>query len=184
MLDIAQINPYNYTKVLIHHNILNNDKKEENNKNIFEKDRQSLTIRRIPRVKSALLFEAEKELKRVTLSSKSYTQYMKMNELKVNNLKNKHFSAMGLLESEKGIKSQRITNKKLPEIFYRKIENNNNNNFRKNFFRKKTAYYQSNKDIRFNDNKKKFTETFTFFLFKTFPSCDFGDIIIFIIFFF
>ena len=160
MLDIAQINPYNYTKVLIHHNNLNNDKKEENNKNIFEKDRQSLTIRRIPRVKSALLFDAEKELKRVTLSSKSYTQYMKMNELKVNNLKNKHFSAMGLLESEKGIKSQRITNKKLPEIFYRKIENNNNNNFRKNFFRKKTAYYQSNKDIRFNDNKKKIDKNY------------------------
>ena len=158
MLDIAQINPYNYTKVLIHHDVLNN--KKEENKNFSEKVRQALTIRRIPRVKSALLFDAEKELKRVTLSSKSFTQYMKMNELKVNNLKNTHFSAYGLLDKEKEIKSQRVTNKKLPEIFYRKIENNNNNNYRKNFFRKKTSYYQSNKDIRIKDNKKKIDKNY------------------------
>ena len=151
MFSIAQINPYNYTKILINHKELNN--KKEENKNFSEKTGQALTIRRIPRVKSALLFDAEKDLKRVTLSSKSFTRYMKMNELKVNNLKNKHFSAYGLLEKEKGIKSQRVTNKNLPEIFYRKIENNDK--YRKNFFRKKTSIHHSSKDVGLKVTKKK-----------------------------
>ena len=81
MLDTDQfskINPYNYSKMLIPHNVEKN--KLEQQKKTLSLQSKSI-IRHIPRVKSALLFDAEKELKRVTLSSKSFSNYMKMSQI-------------------------------------------------------------------------------------------------------
>ena len=149
MLDTDQfskINPYNYSKMLIPHNV--EKKKLEQQKKTLSLQSKSI-IRHIPRVKSALLFDAEKELKRVTLSSKSFSNYMKMSQIKTSSLKNRQLSSFGLIETEKGTKSQRMENKKLPNLLYKKIENNFN---KKNIPRKSS--FPSDKKIKLNHTKK------------------------------
>ena len=79
--------------------------------------KQPLTFRRIPRVKSALLFEAEKELKKVALSSRSFTNYM--NKIKYHNNKNKsiNFSNQQILAYAKVENKMQIPKRELSQKF-------------------------------------------------------------------
>ena len=154
---ISKINPYSYTKILMSNN--NKNYKEDENEKI-KKVSSAINIRQAPRVKSALLFDAERELKRVTLSSKSFSKYMKMNQNQNRIRQNRQLSSYALLskEKEKEINSQR-TIKHLPNLFYKKLgikeSIKTSRKDERNKFRKKSKI-ESNKVIkRISINKDK-----------------------------
>ena len=165
MFDIDQINPYTYSKVLIQRKSIKNNLKEKEENKFQEKLKSALTIRRVPRVKSALLFDAEKELKRVTLSSNSFTQYMRINQeknkIRETTLRNKKLSPFALIESQKEEQSQR--NRELPDVLYKKLEIKENKTERDKKARKKYLYH-STKDIKkININKKSVKNDYNLF---------------------
>ena len=145
---IDQINPYIYSKILIPHKI--SKRIDEKNKSL--KIKSSLIKRQLPRVKSALLFETSKDLKKLAISSKSYSQFMKVNE-KYNKLKDSYYtnrqrSSYIIKENDIGTQSQRTTKKSLPHVFYIKPKTKDNINL----FRKSSC--RSSKDLRTYDLKK------------------------------
>ena len=74
--NITQINPYDYSKLINPNNI----SKNINEKNKSSKIKSLFLKRQVSRIKSALLFESSRELKKLTISDKSYRQFMKAND--------------------------------------------------------------------------------------------------------
>ena len=113
------INPFSYSKFLSQQF---NKLEEKENNTINHKNYSELNIRRIPRVKSALLIDAAKELKKVTLSSESFSRYMKnKNNIREYTFKTRQISPYFLKENVSGKNTKRITNKKFPNIYYKKL---------------------------------------------------------------
>ena len=77
---MAEKDPYTFSKALITNSNFNKKFHQEEEKKIYTKKDPRLTFRKMPRMKSAIIIQAEKELKKVTLSSQSYSQYMKINK--------------------------------------------------------------------------------------------------------
>ena len=118
-------NPYIFSSVLLTNRPLNNKllQGEEENK-FYIKKGEPLTFRKIPRLKSAIIIQAEKELKRVTLSSQSFSNYMKKNksiirEFAFNSRKKRTYSAISNLVRKRN-QSQKIINKNLPNLISKK----------------------------------------------------------------
>ena len=147
--NITQINPYDYSKLINPNNI----SKNINEKNKSSKIKSLFLKRQVSRIKSALLFESSRELKKLTISDKSYRQFMKANE-NYSKLKDSYFTSRQkseyiLKEDDKGTKKQKITKKSLPYVFYKKTKTKGDINF----FRK--SNYQSSRDLKTYDLKRK-----------------------------
>ena len=87
--NITQINPYDYSKLINPNNI----SKNFNEKNKSSKIKSLFLKRQVSRIKSALLFESSRELKKLTISDKSYSyKYQKPNWVDKKNIQlNKGF---------------------------------------------------------------------------------------------
>ena len=68
---MSEKNSYTFPKALITNSDLNNKFHQEEGNKLYTKKDPRLTFRKMPRMKSAIIIQAEKELKKVTLSSQS-----------------------------------------------------------------------------------------------------------------
>ena len=121
---MVEMNKNTYSKVLILKNSLRNKiKQPEDEKKINEKVESFQSYRLIPRIKSAILFDAEKEIKKMTLSTNSFCQYMKKNKNNIRQyaFKDKKILAYDLIENAVIKNNQKIKSKKLPNVFYKKL---------------------------------------------------------------
>ena len=122
-------NIYSTSKSFLTNNTINKKLKQEEEKKFYIKKEPSLTFRNIPRIKSALVVESEKELKKITLSSQSFSQYMKkIDQTKVREFafKSKRMLAYSSMDNMTGrkIQSQRVTDKNLPNLSFKKLDIN------------------------------------------------------------
>ena len=150
---MVEKDPYTFSKALITNSNFNKKFHQEEEKKIYTKKDPRLTFRKMPRMKSAIIIQAEKELKKVTLSSQSYSQYMKINKKIIRQFafkgkKSRIYSSMGDLTGRRN-QNQNNKNKNLPNLTYKKSDINEFINERKNI-----NHYNSerNKDINIIDN--------------------------------
>ena len=157
---MVEMNKNSYSKVFILKNSLRSQIKQEEEKKINQKVESFQSYRLIPRVKSAILFDAEKEVKKMTLSTNSFCQYMKKNKNNIRQytFKDKKILAYDLIENTiMKNKQQKIKNKKLPNVYYKKldineyIKNNNKEKEKENIFTQKKGHtVKSDKAIKIN----------------------------------
>ena len=145
-------NPFLYSSVLVTNRTLNNKLHQEEEKKFYIKKGEPLTFRKIPRLKSAIIIQAEKELKRVTLSSQSFSNYMKRNksvirEFAFNSKKKRTYSSINNLVRRRN-QSQKIINKNLPNLTHKKSDTTE---FSKDGS-KKMNHYKSEKNMEININ--------------------------------
>ena len=148
---MSEKNSYTFPKALITNSDLNNKFHQEEGNKLYTKKDPRLTFRKMPRMKSEIIIQAEKNLKRVTLSSQSYSQYMKINKKIIMKFafkgkKSRVYSAIGDLTQRRN-QNQKNMNKNLPNLTYRKSDIHE---FIKE--RKKINHFNSerNRDININ----------------------------------
>ena len=133
---MVEMNKNSYSKVLVLKNSIRSQIKQEEEKKFYEKIESHQTYRQIPRLKSVVLFDTEKEMKKMTLSSNSFSQYMKKNKYNIRQytFKDKKILAYNIFDNELVKKKKQIIKKELPNIIYKKLdvsEYNKNNNKKK-----------------------------------------------------
>ena len=117
---------YTFSKALITNNDINKKFNEEKEIKLYTRKEPRLTFRKIPRMKSAIIIQAEKELKKVTLSSQSYSQYMKINKKIIRQFafkekKQRVYSSLGDLKGRRN-QIQKNMDKILPNLTYKKSD--------------------------------------------------------------